>query len=494
MQDQPNPQRRKLPTGIEERHSRDCRSLDGGKCNCQPSYRAAVYDARAKARIRKTFSGKGALTAAKGWRVDAASMQRRGQLQRETRRTVREVGDEWLEKAQRHEVLSRNRTPYKPAVLRDYRSTLEQVVYPDLGGIRLSDLRRSDVQALVDRLVGSGLAGSTVRNAVMPLRSIIRYAIRREGLIANPTADLELPEAGGRRERAATPLEAATLLAALPDEERPLWATAFYAGLRRGELRGLRVSDLRGLGGEGVASIRVERSWDDVEGEIAPKSKASVREVPMPETLREILRAHVEDQERRGDDFVFGRSRREPFVADTIRSRALRAWAATAVGVFLTGRPLPVELVPIGLHEARHSYSSFLDAAGISETRSDRYMGHSIKSVSGRYRHQLDGQLAEDAATFENYLTGAVAGEDRPTPGGDGMSAPWVYFLAKTNDGKVLLIVRRNGPFIDLLSRDEGWIDRPQLLTRFHDPGYLEEVPFEEALAAADASGILMPP
>jgi hypothetical protein len=33
----------------------------------RPSYRAWVYDRRANARIRKTFSGKGALAAAKGW-------------------------------------------------------------------------------------------------------------------------------------------------------------------------------------------------------------------------------------------------------------------------------------------------------------------------------------------------------------------------------------------------------------------------------------------
>ena len=53
----------------------------------------------------------------------------------------------------------------------------------------------------------------------------------------NPTADLALPTAG-RRERAATPAQAVELLAALAEFERALWATAFYAGLRRGELRG----------------------------------------------------------------------------------------------------------------------------------------------------------------------------------------------------------------------------------------------------------------
>jgi hypothetical protein len=42
--------------------------------------------------------------------------------------------------------------------------------------------------------------------------------------------------ADGKRDRIATPAEAATLLAAIPETERALWACTFYAGLRRGEL------------------------------------------------------------------------------------------------------------------------------------------------------------------------------------------------------------------------------------------------------------------
>ena len=55
----------------------------------------------------------------------------------------------------------------------------------------------------------------------------------------NPTLDLGLPTAG-TRDRAATPQQAAELLAAFSDStalERAIWATAFYAGLRRGEER-----------------------------------------------------------------------------------------------------------------------------------------------------------------------------------------------------------------------------------------------------------------
>src|SRR5437879_3420777 len=68
----------------------------------------------------------------------------------------------------------------------------------------------------------------------------------------------------------------------------------------------------------------------------------------------------------------------------------------------------------------------------------------------------------------------------------------WLYFTVTNSDGSTRLVVRRNGPKIQLLTPN-GWIDRPQLFTRFHDPGFLEGVTFEEALAAAESLGVLMP-
>jgi integrase len=125
-------------------------------------------------------------------------------------------------------------------VLRGYEADLHAFVLPDLGGLRLTDVRRGDLQALVDRLVGRGLSGSKVRNVAIPVRVLFRHALERDEVAQNPASALRLPNGVGRRERAASPSEAAALLAALPQEDRALWATAFYAGLRRGELRGLR--------------------------------------------------------------------------------------------------------------------------------------------------------------------------------------------------------------------------------------------------------------
>jgi ArsR family transcriptional regulator len=61
-------------------------------------------------------------------------------------------------------------------------------------------------------------------------------------------------------------------------------------------------------------------------------------------------------------------------------------------------------LEAVTLHECRHGFASFLDAAGITETRSDRYLGHARKTTGDRYRHRLRGQLAEDAKALDAYL------------------------------------------------------------------------------------------
>ena len=80
----------------------------------------------------------------------------------------------------------------------------------------MSDIGRSDVQDFADRLVAEGLSASTIRNALMPLRAILRRAVARGELAVSATAGVELPAMRGRRDRIASPEEAAALVAALP--------------------------------------------------------------------------------------------------------------------------------------------------------------------------------------------------------------------------------------------------------------------------------------
>src|SRR4051794_39673446 len=216
------------PTGIRVRHSRGCRSRDGGGCNCSPSYEAWVFDSRAVvhergcasreggncgcrtirgSKVRKTFP---TLAAAKGWRGDASNGVRRGTLRPTVTLTLEQAAEQWLEQAERGEVLSRHRRPYKPSVLRTYAADLRRYVLPDFGAVKLGDVTADDLQALVDRLVGAGLSGSKVRNVLVPLQAL--YRRHRRQVFSDPTDGLDLPEPGGRRERAVSPALAAALL------------------------------------------------------------------------------------------------------------------------------------------------------------------------------------------------------------------------------------------------------------------------------------------
>jgi integrase len=371
-----------MAEGIRIRHSRRCRSRAGERCNCRPSFEASVYSRRDGAKIRRTFATEGE---AKAWRHDAVGEVRRGKLKAPTRVTLREGWEAWSEGAKSGLVRTRGGDVYKPSALRGYEQAMRDRLLPDLGAARLSEIRRVDVQDLVDRLQASGLDASTIRNAIAPLRAVYRRALTRGEVAVNPTAGLELPAVRGKRDRIASPDEAARLIAALLASDRALWATAMYAGLRRGELMALRWVDVDLAGGK----IRVERSWDPKAGVIAPKSASAVRTVPIAVVLRDFL---VEHKQATGRDagLVFGRSAETPFDARALTRRAGTAWKG---------------LEPISLHECQHTFASLMIAAGVNAKALSTWMGHSSITITlDRYGHLIPGNEEEGAALLDAYL------------------------------------------------------------------------------------------
>lgn len=247
-----------------------------------------------------------------------------------------------------------------------------------------------------------------MRNVLVPLQAL--YRRHRREVPVDPTSGLDLPEPARPRERAATPAEATELLAALPDDLRPLYATAFYAGLRRGELRALRWSHVSGVLSDRPLKLHVSASWDDKAGQIEPKSIKSTRKVACPELLRPYLETQLARTGRGGDDLVFGRTASDPFTPSHVRRMAAKAWAAE--NTKRARRSLPL-VEPIGLHECRHTYVSLMAAAGVPLERIGDYVGHASSYMTNRYRHLIEGQGVSDAQRLDAYVraaTGAHAG------------------------------------------------------------------------------------
>jgi integrase len=278
--------------------------------------------------------------------------------------------------------------------------------------MRLSALDRRDVQKLVDRWRKDGLRASTVQNTLNPLQVIARRAVRSGDLAIDPTDGLELPSIRGRRNRIASLDEAAELVAAAPKDDRALWATAFYAGLRRGELRAIRWDDVDFEAGV----IRVDRAWDadPAIGEIEVKSDAGRRRVPLIGELRRIIAAHKLASGRDGSALVFGRTATEPFIASTVRARALAAWKSeNDRRIEKADDPENVELlVPIKLHEARHCAASYLIAAGLNIKQISVYIGHSdVRTTLNVYGHLLPGDEVEAVAQIDKFMARSKAAQ-----------------------------------------------------------------------------------
>src|SRR3954468_12163577 len=87
-------------------------------------------------------------------------------------------------------------------------------------------------------------------------------------------------------------------------------------GLRRGELRALRWTDVS-LEAQ-PATISVTRTWDDDEGEVFAKTDHGHRVVAMPSFVAGLLAAHGLATGRDGTDLVFGASATQPFTPTTI--------------------------------------------------------------------------------------------------------------------------------------------------------------------------------
>lgn len=79
-----------------------------------------------------------------------------------------------------------------------------------------------------------------MQGTLLPLPAIYRRALARGEVQENPTRGLELPAVRRQAKFIPSPAIAEALLTALEGEDRALFATAVYAGLRRGELTALR--------------------------------------------------------------------------------------------------------------------------------------------------------------------------------------------------------------------------------------------------------------
>jgi integrase len=281
---------------------------------------------------------------------------------------------------------------HQPKSLLEYRQCLGRVL-PFIGGKRLDRLSPADLEQAYAQLLqrGGRWGGPLSARTVVCTHRVVFMALkraRRWKLIGdNPAAEIDLPARGRSPARAPTSEELERYLAVMrPTPYWPLVLAGLCLGLRRGEILGLRWSDVDLTTGVLRVTQVIRQADRRYWLEEKPKTPAGLREISIPAILaEELARLRLRQKEERlaygrayrADlDLVFTMPGGEPWAPD--RLTRLISYIARRNG-------LPPACAP--LHSLRHAHASALLGTVPLKVVSAR-LGHaSTRITADTYTH-----------------------------------------------------------------------------------------------------------
>ena len=260
------------------------------------------------------------------------------------------------------------------------KSIVANHIIPDLGPKAVRYVSEEDLTAWRAKLNASPMKASTKNGAYREIRALFNFAVQRKIIEHSPLKAIK-PFRDPYKETAAVKIRYYTkeeflryIGAAKADAEEKdtlrawgiyiFFMLAYYTGARKGEINGLRWTDVDG------AYLWIRRSiTQKLKGsawaETPPKNESSVRRIQMPGQLISALTDHRRRQERSElfaeALFICGGLRPLP---DTVIEDANKTFCEAAGVKHIT------------IHEFRHSHASLLCNAGINIQEVARRLGH----------------------------------------------------------------------------------------------------------------------
>jgi integrase len=224
------------------------------------------------------------------------------------------------------------------------------------------------------------------------LKSILSQAVDQDLIGSNPAARLKKPVPPAREAQVVDAKAIEELRAAMSPRYRCMVDLMGWAGLRIGEVAGLKTTDLK------RGRVQIVRSLSEVSGHITeqPPKARQKRAVTLPPMVVERLRAHIDAGYPAGG-WLFPAPGGGPL---RLRNWRSREWVPATKAVGLPG------LTP---HSLRHSHVAVLASQGVPiKTAADR-LGHSSPTVTLRvYSHTFPSVEAAVVDGLQEAITEAA--------------------------------------------------------------------------------------
>ena len=295
----------------------------------------------------------------------------------------------------------------RPSSYLTYRGYIDNHIKPYIGNISLSKLTTLDLQTLYKKLLAEGrverieaqkqpkgLSAKTVRNIHQIISSALKLAVGQRLITRNPADGCALPKAE-RKEMQTLPVEQLTsfLREAKDSGVFALYYIDLTTGLRRGELLGLKWSDIDLEKGD----LRVQRQIGRIDGKIIEmplKTKNAYRTLPLSADAIDVL---MQQRRKTGNsEWVFPSPTGGPMSPDSVLHMLHRV---------LKRAGLP----KVRFHDLRHTFATMALQNGVDVKTVSSVLGHySAGFTLDTYAHVTTDAQLKAAQTMGSILSGAV--------------------------------------------------------------------------------------
>jgi integrase len=294
-------------------------------------------------------------------------------------------------------------TNLRPTTLATYERDLTRYVLPRFGHLPLARIRPLDVRSWLADELAAGIAPTSVHRHFCTLRRLLRVAVETDLLVKSACAGIKPPPVEPVEMRFLTAAEVHRLAEEMHPHFRVLVYTAAYAGLRWGELIGLK----RARVDIANRTITVLEQLVELKGQFLwqpPKTRAGRRRVTIPGFLADMLAEQLAHRALPGPaGLVFPNRAGKPIAASSFNTAHWKP-AKQRAGIDR-----------LRWHDLRHTAVALAIAQGAHPKAIQSRLGHSSVQVTlDRYGHLLP----ELDAAIADGLEGAFRASLRLLPGG----------------------------------------------------------------------------
>jgi integrase len=329
-----------------------------------------------------------------------------------TKMQLAEYLEYWLANYAKHSV--------RPSTYGDYECIVRQHFIPALGKYPLAKLSPLHIQEFLNQKLATDLSSSTVRKLYAVLRKALNNALKWHLITINPCLAVDPPRIEKYKAVVYSPEQLEALFGAASSEQiyLPVLISA-TCGLRRGEVCGLRWSDIDLE--RSVLFVRNSLDWQGGRLTLVPlKTASSERAVKLPQLTLTALKTEksrqAEDKLRAGglyDDqnFVWawddGRPH-DPFFLYKHFVKTIQDYndALENDEDLSEEQKAAAKLPTIRFHDLRHSHATALLLAGVPVKVISERLGHSsITITQDIYSHVLPEMQQQAADEIDKMFT-----------------------------------------------------------------------------------------